>query len=395
MAPVSTGAAPPPQPSTLSNLRAASASASITDANWTLHSRHEPIRRTGTQIAYDSAHSVVVLFGGQICQGAGCFPVSDTWTFDGTNWQQQHPMTSPPARYLGSATYDTKNRKVVLFGGIACTDADCTATVAANDTWTWDGSNWSQESPALSPLPRYLSAMTYNSDSGQVLLYGGCLIESCVSAGGDLWSWNGTSWSLIDANAAPGPRYAAQFAYDALHKNIVLFSGALPQSTNFFVTVPDADDTWTFDGSSWTQQSPANKPEPREGGGMVWDTARQRIILFGGYSDQEPLYKDAFRQDAWTWDGSNWSEQTTSTQPLRSYYVGFVYDDALGKAVFVGGDSFIIPDYLKDIGAGFIVFEKQTWLLDVNGWTVHPDAEPNDRSGAQMAYDAATQQVIL
>ena len=128
---------------------------------------------------------------------------------------------------------------------------------------------------------------------------------------------------------------------------------------------------------------------------MVWDAARQRIVLFGGFSDQEALYKDAFRQDVWTWDGSNWSEQITSTQPLRSYYVGFAYDEARGKAVFVGGESFIIPDYLKDFGAGFVIYEKQTWLLDTSGWGLVPDAEPTDRSGAHMAYDAATQQVIL
>jgi hypothetical protein len=392
--PISAGPLPKPQPSNLTGGRSATTTGA-TAANWTLHPRHEPIRRGGPQLAYDGAHGRVVLFGGAICQGAFCFPVNDTWTFDGTSWQQQHPATSPSARYLGNMTYDAKSGKVVLFGGLACIDAACDATVAAGDTWTWDGSNWTQQSSTLSPPPRYSSAMTYNSDTGQVLLYGGCILDSCDTVSADLWSWDGASWSLVNAVSSPGPRYAGQLAYDPVHKTTLLFSGATPQ-LNGFVTIADPSDTWTFDGSTWSQQSPTSSPEGRQGAGLVWDATRQRMVLFGGYADGESLYKNAVRQDTWTWDGSNWTEQTTSTEPLRSYYIGFVYDDALGKAVLVGGDSFIIPTYLENVGAGFFVYEKDTWMLDATGWNAVPPAEPDDRSQvAQMVYYPPTRTVIL
>jgi hypothetical protein len=290
-------------------------------------------------------------------------------------------------------TFDAKSGRVVLFGGLACADSDCTTTTAVSDTWTWDGTNWMQQSPTLAPTPRYGAAMTYDSYNQRVLLYGGC-IESCPTEGADLWSWDGSQWSLIDINSAPGARFAAQFAYDPVHNSAVLFSGSLPQSSNR-TGVGDPNDTWTFDGSTWTQQSPANNPEGRWAGGMIWDANRQRIVLFGGYADEEPLYKNSFRQDVWTWDGTNWTEQAITTQPLRSYQIGFVYDDLLGKAVFIGGDSFIIPDYLAEFDTGFIIYERETWTLDASGWNLLPSAEPNDRSGAWMAYYPPNETVLL
>ena len=46
-------------------------------------------------MAYDSAHGQVVLFGGQ---DANLNALNDTWVWDGTNWTQKFPQTIPPAR---------------------------------------------------------------------------------------------------------------------------------------------------------------------------------------------------------------------------------------------------------------------------------------------------------
>ncbi len=63
-------------------------------------------------MAYDAATGTVVLFG-----GGGRRPVGDTWTWDGTTWTQQHPATSPPVRCGTSMAYDAATGTVVLFGG--------------------------------------------------------------------------------------------------------------------------------------------------------------------------------------------------------------------------------------------------------------------------------------
>ena len=54
-------------------------------------------------------------------------------------------------------------------------------------------------------------------------------------------------------------------------------------------------DTWEWDGTAWTQRSPASAPSPQQGHAMAYDAARGRVVLFGGH--------DSFRRgDTWEWD---------------------------------------------------------------------------------------------
>ena len=59
-------------------------------------------------------------------------------------------------------------------------------------------------------------------------------------------------------------------------------------------------DTWTWNGTDWTQRAPAQSPPPRYDHAMAYDSARQRLVLFGGITPD-------FLADTWTWDGSTWS----------------------------------------------------------------------------------------
>jgi hypothetical protein len=63
----------------------------------------------------------------------------------------------------------------------------------------------------------------------------------------------------------------------------------------------DFGDTWTWDGTTWTQQHPAVSPAPREGLGLAYDAARNVLVAFGG----EDLARTYFG-DTWTWDGGDW-----------------------------------------------------------------------------------------
>ena len=66
--------------------------------NWAQKSpQTSPPARQNTALAFDSAHGQVVLFGGQP-YSAGVFQTNDTWVWDGTNWTQKSPQNSPPAR---------------------------------------------------------------------------------------------------------------------------------------------------------------------------------------------------------------------------------------------------------------------------------------------------------
>ena len=46
-------------------------------------------------------------------------------------------------------------------------------TAASNQTWEWNGANWTQRSPATSPAGRYDFAMAYDSVRGVAVVFGG------------------------------------------------------------------------------------------------------------------------------------------------------------------------------------------------------------------------------
>lgn len=85
---------------------------------------------------------MVFVSGVRVFAGGGHHPITgqrvwsehnlgDTWIFDGENWQELHPPTSPSPRWAACMTYDAMNGQVVLFGGGA-------ANEYLDDTWILD-----------------------------------------------------------------------------------------------------------------------------------------------------------------------------------------------------------------------------------------------------------------
>ena len=101
-----------------------------------------PPPRERHALAYDSARGKVVLFGGMSNEGHG---LGDTWEWDGTNWEEVTPATSPQARVSHGLAYDSTRERVVLFGGEGWSDRHL------GDTWEWDGSDWILRTPDTSP----------------------------------------------------------------------------------------------------------------------------------------------------------------------------------------------------------------------------------------------------
>ena len=164
-------------------------------STWTQKSPlNSPSARFGPGMAYDSANFRPVLFGGvnsTVASSNGSF-LGDTWTWDGFTWIQRPPLSSqnsPSVRESQAMAYDSAHSEVVLFGG-----ADFNNPLG--DTWTWDGFTWTQMSPQSSPSARYAHAMAYDSARGQTVMFGGTLpgvlagITIIISDAGDTWTWN-------------------------------------------------------------------------------------------------------------------------------------------------------------------------------------------------------------
>ena len=102
----------------------------------------------GASMAYDAATGTTVLFGGASRLKPA---LADTWTWDGTTWTRQHPAVHPRARFAASMAYDAATGTVVLFGG----NAGPGNLTPLADTWTWDGTTWTRQAPAVHPSARY------------------------------------------------------------------------------------------------------------------------------------------------------------------------------------------------------------------------------------------------
>lgn len=319
---------------------AASPAAAASAVAWTTVNSPLPAL-TDPAMAYDIDTRSVVLFGGTLTDGT---PSAQTWLFDGTSWSLS-TSPGPPARTGASMAFDAAQHQLILFGGAGAGGA------LLNDTWAWNGVSWFQET-AGSTVPAVRSGAALAADAaGHLVLFGGT--GNAPSSGpattaaassttdtsqqattptvlGDTWTWDGTQWTPATA-AGPAARTGAMATYDAAHNQTVLFGGAAAAGQAAAST--QTNDTWTWDGTAWTQAAPAAAPPARSGGALVADQAAGGLVLFGGSVAGSPA------GDAWTWDGAAWSTLGASgTAPARADVAG-AYDDAAGEAIITGGAS--------------------------------------------------------
>lgn len=234
-------------------------------------------------IAFDSTRKNLVLFGGNLNRsGLG----NDTWVWSAGRWTQQNPAANPPVRQGAVLVDEPEMHSVLLFGG-----AD-TASNMLNDTWAWNGINWVQLFPAHSPSPRYGAAAAWDAVRHVVLLFGG---GSCICAGGldDTWTWNGQDWTQAHPTQSPTGRGFARLAVDVAHGEAVLFGG-----------FEALNDTWTWDGATWTLQHPTNTPPAINEANamaaqMVYDTAK-KVVVFAG-PNQRTRETETFTWSASDW----------------------------------------------------------------------------------------------
>jgi hypothetical protein len=282
------------------------------------------------------------------------------------SWQSYSTSNStPPARQDAAMAYDAASNQLILFGGKSATGA------LLEDTWVWSGKAWQQLQPETSPPPLAGPAMAYDSQLRELILFGGAT-GSPPSPTNGTWAWNGGSWVPLDLSAGGSsiPPARSDAALAASGGEFVLFGGVGAAGAVL-------GDTWTFNGSTWTQQTPATAPPGRSAGAATWDSSTNQVLLYGG--------QDAsgnWLGDTWTWDGSNWSARGGAAPPARAD-AALAYDGDVGADILIGGVDASGP--LSD-----------TWMFDTAAWSPESTADsPPARYGAAAAWDQATHQLVI
>jgi hypothetical protein len=206
-------------------------------------------------MVYDSARARLVLFGAYNSFGLW---LSETWEFDGSTWTQLHPANSPSPRTGAAMSFDSSRNRTVLFGG-----RDNNTGVRSAETWEWDGTNWTLMAPVVSPYARFWHSMAFDPVSNRTILFGGDHSQPYeLGATNDTWEWDGSQWTRDWTAAAPSVRAGQSMVYNSATGRMLLFGGYnAGVSPNTY-----ANDTWELGaGIATPPGTPAVSISPTSG----------------------------------------------------------------------------------------------------------------------------------
>ena len=282
---------------------------------------------------------------------------------DSASWVQLSPASSPPARSYLAMTYDPDSGKIIMFGGFD-------GTGYLNDTWTFDGVTWTHVTTQPSPPPRAAAQMAYDSVTHKVVLFGG---YNGTNYMGDTWLWDGTTSQWTHARTAHHPRpVTGPMLFPDPNGRVDLFGGF--DGRFYQLTM------WQWTGSDWTQLFPATVPFARSSAAVATNPTIDQVVLFGGLADVNP-------NNTWTYNGTTWTLQSPVNQPPLVYAASAAFDPNINAVILFGG------------GSGG-VDQNTTWQWFVAGgfWNwkqVATTQSPPPREGAGMAYLPALGRVIV
>ena len=191
---------------------------------------------------------------------------------------------------------------------------------------------------AVTPSGRYESRMVWDTAIHRAVLFGG---STLIDAGtkvpyelGDTWEWTGARWLQLFPTHNPSPRAGESMVFDSLRNRVVIFGGR--------ITKTNLNDSWAFDGADWTQIPTANAPSIRELAGAAYDSARDRIVLFGGtlqtYSKDGRTLTETPLHDTWEFDGTTGWRQVITDGPAVIKPI-LEYDQARHQTIMLGVDT--------------------------------------------------------
>jgi hypothetical protein len=263
-------------------------------------------------MGFDPATKRVVVFGGETCPApsvdevVGCeyqqtsTVLADTWTWDGSAWSQLQTNHRPPVVYFrccfGGAAADPSHGNLILV-----TTGALDSNVVAQ-TWVLRNGDWQRLHPKHSPPTLEFSNPAYDAISGHVIVQqsaGGhdmCGTNGCGNRPtlryDTTWSWDGSDWSDL-GTIAKTPHDYGQLLSVGQHGVLLVSGGVL-----------------LWNGSSWASSSQLQMPEsvsPSMRGRYDWAAAyhepTQRLVLVGG---RAPGTNHLYGSTA-GWDGSLWA----------------------------------------------------------------------------------------
>jgi hypothetical protein len=196
--------------------------------------------------------------------------------------------------------------------------------------------------------------MAYDEARDRIVLFGGCE-SSCSAPSNETWEWDGSTWTQRFPTTSPPGQGVTELAYDAKRAVVVLLGWN--------------NETWEWDGTTWKLVAPASTAFgfSYSGAPLAYDRARDRVVAVGGGGDGI---------ETWEWDGSTWTMAAETAIPSWRVEHQLLYDPLRRRVVMYGGVDFqAMPDAWEWDGKAWAQVavipgaarEAPTWFYDNRG----------------------------
>ena len=245
---------------------------------------------------------------------------------------------------------------------------------------------WQETTPASSPAGRAGHGMACDPSSGDVVVFGGDTFAFPAGPTNQTWRYDGATWTNANPATSPPASVGVSLVYDS-NRAVFVTYGSL--STSFFGG-PSADRTWEYDPltNAWSENVLLTTTPGGLGlYGMSFDSVVGRTVLYGGLPDNFfPIDSD----QTWEYDGNDWTLVTTTGNPGPLERPGMCFHAGIGRSVVFGG---------IDVQTGG---NDDVWLYQSNGngtgtWStaIVTGPRPTVRTGCRLVYDSARQVCVL
>jgi galactose oxidase-like protein len=354
-----------------------------------------PYPRKGATAVYDPWNDRMVLFGGW--NGNVPFTSSpifgDTWTLSlvgAMQWTRIDTPSAPDPRRQHLSLMDPVHRRMLVSGGLA---GPC--RVPANDTWALPMSTDDAGAPpAWNQLPTTGAnpgvaghSAVYSPERGSLIQFGGQGARNeCFEL--DLSS---SQWSKVDANAPdtfPARRDAATLIADRDGGKLLMFGGGLWGCPS---------DLWSLDLTdtrSWHQVPTTGIPQMCGDHNFVYDPPRNRLLSIGntwvGTFQASEMQVWALSLD----EPRVWRRlDIVGDLPPRRDEFSLVYDTLRDRFLLFGG-----VHYARGRADDWVEDQDDVWSFSPvdNQWTrLTPVNSPGARRRHWAGYDAARDRMLV
>ncbi|UCH32442.1 MAG: hypothetical protein JSV05_03430 [Candidatus Bathyarchaeota archaeon] len=319
---------------------------------------------------------IMLLVGTLVLSVASTFTASSkVWQ---ASWMEITTGSEPVGRATHSAVWDSQSNQMIVFGG-HYTSSLGSSGIGLKDTWMYNSENkiWTQGANA--PMTRGEHTAVWDTDGNQMIIHGGESVYGSYQYYQDTWVYSPTTDTWTQKANGPCVRAWAPGVWDPTHAQMIIFGGYYRPSNN------GLRDTWVYVPTTDTWTAKADGPAARWAHMAVWDTQNNEMLIFGGVS------QSGWFTDTWAYNPAQDQWDQRADMPSILAQASAVWNPIDDVVVVFGGEH---------LEGSSNVPTDETWIYDpsLDVWTVlDPDPHPYPTGWLQAVHvwDTETHQMLV